>query len=162
MTPKSVLSLIIGFLCGYLVMQSMEFEPGFATFVTICCAFILYRVLVVCCPRKPAEPSGVEAFEEEDENKNEGVMYFFFADWCGFCQKVKPEWKKLTETKKVNGKTVKYMEVDADDKNNKKIQEQHDVTGFPTFVFKKKDGTSVKYSGERTSKGLIEFMKKHI
>lgn len=162
MTPKSVLSLIIGFLCGYLVMQSMEFEPGFATFVTICCAFILFRVMVVCCPRKAEEPSGVEGFEEENEGKNGGTMYFFFADWCGFCQKVKPEWEKLKETKQINGVDVEYTALDADDNANKKMQEKHDVSGFPTFVFKKADGTSVKYSGERTSKGLIEFMKKHI
>jgi len=59
------------------------------------------------------------------------------AEWCGFCKKAMPEWKKLTSEH--DGKVVKDHKLSFRDLEQKRDEEEiksnySDVRGFPTYV----------------------------
>ena len=57
---------------------------------------------------------------------------WFYADWCGFCKVVIPEWKKLMKKKFPN---CDVLQVNCD--NNPAIRKYmgEKVQGFPTFLY---------------------------
>ena len=64
------------------------------------------------------------------------------ADWCGFCKKAKPEWKKLT--KKLEGTMAKGYKLIFRDLEQKRDEDEikknyPDVSGFPTYVVETKE-----------------------
>lgn len=62
--------------------------------------------------------------------KNQFV--WFYADWCGFCKDVIPEWKKMMKKKFDN---CELLQVNCD--NNPAIRKYmgNKVQGFPTFLY---------------------------
>ena len=73
----------------------------------------------------------------------------FYAPWCGHCQRLAPEYEKAAKALKGIGR-IAAINADAE-KVNVAIQ------GFPTiklFV----DGKMSDYNGERTAKGIVDFM----
>lgn len=99
-----------------------------------------------------------------------------FADWCGHCVSLKPEWEKMkrfikmnmgrklknvrvefveigdTEKNKAAGKTVEGMIAEFNQKHNSDLKSE----GFPT-IFKHCDGKLEYYTGERTAKPLYKW-----
>ena len=56
-----------------------------------------------------------DIYQPNDENTNEAVVYFFFADWCPHCTKAKPEWTSFANEKDgklINGVKLKCSMVD--------------------------------------------------
>lgn len=88
----------------------------------------------------------------------DGKLVMYGAEWCGYCQKFKPEFKQLGKSHTVNGKTIKVIEYDAD-KHPQKIKEAG-VEGFPT-VHLYMNGKKKVFNGDRTITGLKSFLKKH-
>ena len=60
----------------------------------------------------------------------------------------------------VNGKTVSLNMVEADT-DKAKVQAAN-VKGFPTFMLKKADGTSVEFNGERTPSGWENWLGQNL
>ena len=87
----------------------------------------------------------IEAFDNNSLESPEFVMYY--ADWCGHCQKTKPEFIELMES--YNG-PVKLSMVDCD--KNKEEAEKEQIKGFPTIRYypNGKGGDYQEYSGGRT------------
>lgn len=79
------------------------------------------------------------------------VCTIFMADWCGYCRKLKESGliESLTE--------VGFAVFVADDKSE--LTKQMSVDGFPT-IYCMKGGKNVKYDGERTLKGIMDFVSK--
>ena len=80
-----------------------------------------------------------------------GLIY---ASWCGHCQALKPEWKKMKK-----GKKCHFIEIEDSDRqkdlkianiNKRLIGEKLSVSGFPT-IFKIKGGKIEYYQGERSA-----------
>jgi thiol-disulfide isomerase/thioredoxin len=90
-----------------------------------------------------------------------------YADWCGHCQTLKPEWKKMkTHVKMKNRKhNVVFTEIEEKqiDTKLRKLEEQHRVkveaNGYPT-LFKISDGKVTYYSGNRTSDAMSNWVLK--
>ena len=64
------------------------------------------------------------------------TVVFYGVDWCGFCQKAKPEWEKLTTNGTATGKMKDYpnvnlLYIDCEGAGNKTKCE--DTDGYPTF-----------------------------
>ena len=80
-----------------------------------------------------------------------------YAKWCGHCQHLKPEWKKLKNM--VPKDRVQFIEIEETESSKranfeKKIKTVLNVNGFPT-IFKVKFGTPVEYyTGERTAQSM--------
>ncbi len=70
-------------------------------------------------------------------NKKGKFVILYFADWCGHCQHLKPDYQNLADN--ANGFTVAAVNSDNDDDLIKMIQSKGDkaeyqVQGYPTIV----------------------------
>jgi thiol-disulfide isomerase/thioredoxin len=93
--------------------------------------------------------------------QNNGVIVgLIFANWCGHCQALKPEWASMKKTLARNNQ-CKIIEIDADVNKDQEIAEINIgvkgkklvANGFPT-VFKKKNNRIEYYNGERSAKAI--------
>ena len=83
-------------------------------------------------------------------------LYFFFAEWCGYCKKFKPEWEKLKSESNLG---VQLEEVDCSDNNNvPSLAKEYNVNGFPTLILVNGDN-KITYQGARTANDLVNFIK---
>lgn len=72
----------------------------------------------------------------EDENNQGGVveLYFFYTEWCPHCKTAKPIWNKFKQEigeNKIKGKTINFIEVDAEKESG--LANQFKVEGYPTI-----------------------------
>jgi thiol-disulfide isomerase/thioredoxin len=92
---------------------------------------------------------------------SEKTLVMFYADWCGHCKKLQPQWIEATE--KSNGKMIRRNigERTKDKKReaeNKILAEKYDVDGYPTIlVFQ--NGNAVPYEGPRTVEAFLENLQ---
>ena len=74
--------------------------------------------------------------------KQKPVVVFFYADWCGFCQRFAPTFFKVTKDKDIKKKfAVAY--VNCDKPENAEYMQQFKVQGFPTVFVINKDRSNV-------------------
>ena len=114
------------------------------------------------------------------QNKDTIIIGKVWADWCGHCDHLKPEWKKMKNMAKLNlGRTVKNVSVDfveigdveknrnmgktmemvMDEYNNKNKDEMNGqivANGFPT-IFKICNKKIEYYNGERVASKIYEW-----
>ena len=80
---------------------------------------------------------------------NKTGVTLYYAEWCGHCQRFKPEWEKLKTMLKA--KNIPVAEYEADNKGGKnpgKIPQ--DIRGDPTIVV-----NGEVYNGERTAQAIM-------
>ena len=156
------------------------------TFIWIIVAIFIIGIILFALyfPKKfhqqnsPIIPENFDNFyalmETPSENREKSVeeiikmkdptMVMFYANWCGHCQRAKPEFKKLQNELISQGSQIKAVLIDFDDPVGKKIARENGVQGFPTFKFYT-DGVSGKrvidYKGNRDVDGWSSFLKKH-
>lgn len=75
--------------------------------------------------------------------KQKPVIVFFYADWCGFCQRFAPTFYKVTKDRKVK-KNFAVAYVNCDKPENRGYMEQFDVQGFPTVYVIRNDRSKVR------------------
>jgi hypothetical protein len=85
-----------------------------------------------------------EGFASSNTMTHSFTMYY--ADWCGHCQRAKPEFMKLGATQTIGGKTVQCSAIEAE-KNPELVKEK--VSGYPTIRFYDAEGNMTEYNGER-------------
>lgn len=98
------------------------------------------------------------------EAKKSVVVYFFHVDWCGYCQKAKPEVAKFDETLKSNNNMVGDVKVEFNSVNaeeDTKLAEQHNVRAYPTCVLEKANGETVELEKACTFENLREFIEQN-
>jgi thiol-disulfide isomerase/thioredoxin len=84
------------------------------------------------------------------------------ADWCGHCKKAAPEFNKLLAASPITLKngtkaTVKILDADKD----KDELSKYKIRGFPTVLVV--DGAqTTEYPGERTSRGILDFLNQSL
>jgi thiol-disulfide isomerase/thioredoxin len=84
----------------------------------------------------------------------EAKLYFFFANWCGYCKKFKPEWEKLKAEPNLG---VELEEVDCSNEAPA-LAKEYNVGGFPTLILVN-GSNKVTYEGERSANAIISFIK---
>lgn len=65
------------------------------------------------------------------------MIVWFYTDWCRYCQKFAPTFKKLTNQKEIK-KAYAVAYVNAEDPVNKDFVKEYNVEGFPTVYIVKK------------------------
>jgi len=69
-------------------------------------------------------------FKEDVIDRDEDVFVFFYAPWCGHCNKAKPDYEKLgTAIKDISGVQIVKVDSTANDVDHDKVT----INGFPTF-----------------------------
>lgn len=97
--------------------------------------------------------------------KNKTIVGKIYADWCGHCQSLMPEWQKMK--KLLSGKNITFKEIEQKQEkqsiNNVNytylIQSAEKLTssGYPT-IFMIKDGKLKYYNGDRNALALSKWV----
>jgi len=84
-----------------------------------------------------------------------------YANWCGHCQNMKPEWEKLkNENDFFRRNDINIVEIE-ESKLNDRTNQLHQSRGFPTLIYYH-DGEKIDYDGEdRTKQSFINFLKRY-
>lgn len=80
-------------------------------------------------------------------------VYYFTADWCGPCKKVRPIVEELSRDQS----EVKFQIIDVDSEGE--LARRFEVRSIPTFILIE-DGQEVnRFTGAKTRKDLENFIK---
>lgn len=103
--------------------------------------------------------NNMDGFADGGSAASAPTFTMYYADWCPHCVKVKPSFKKFSENGSVTvkGKTVFVSMVE-----EKEITSDVKVKGFPTFVLKKADGTTVESDADRTPDGWKSWLGENV
>jgi protein disulfide isomerase family A protein 5 len=88
--------------------------------------------------------------------ENKPTLVFFYAPNCVHCELFKPAYSAVATTLK--GK-ANLCAVDASSPNSVRSVYKHKLTGFPAVKYFDKGIFQFDYGGERTEKGLIDWLK---
>ncbi|KAK6868070.1 Protein disulfide-isomerase MPD1 [Candida tropicalis] len=110
-------------------------------------------------------------FDKVVHKSNYTTIVKFYAPWCGYCQQLKPTYKKLGKYIHENAKyAVNVASVNCDKEYNKPLCSQYQVRGFPTLMVfrppkyqsgkptRKQNHASEVYQGERNVKAMTKFL----
>ena len=87
--------------------------------------------------------------------KRKHSLVMFYAPWCGHCKAAKPEYTAAAEQFRGN-KKVSFAALDCTKFNP--LCKQHDVSGFPTFLYFNYGKQPSPYQGDRSQEGFAQFM----
>ena len=80
-------------------------------------------------------------------------LVLFYADWCGHCKKLKPEWDDTA--KEVNEKDNKMLKMNCGGgtEEEKEIMSKYNIDGYPTIIVFD-NGVASPYEGKRTKEAF--------
>ncbi|XP_005094049.1 protein disulfide-isomerase A5 [Aplysia californica] len=100
--------------------------------------------------------SSEEGFNKLLKKTKNPILVMFYAPWCGFCKRLKPDYSgAATELK--NKYTL--VGVDVDKPPMMSLRMQYNITGFPTLIYFEKGKVKYKYGGENNKAGIVSWMK---
>lgn len=128
---------------------------------------IIIALLLICMQMKTNNSNKPkEGFADETAPSKTVEIFNFNTDWCGWSQKLQPEWDEFTKMVSLDN-SLKHVAI-RDIKCDKKGPEGEDmcnskefsVPGFP-YIIAKVDGRvlSNPYTGERTANALLAYAK---
>ncbi|XP_060583219.1 protein disulfide-isomerase A5-like [Ruditapes philippinarum] len=84
------------------------------------------------------------------------ILAMFYAPWCGFCKRLKPDFAAAaTELK---GQVI-MAGIDVDKPQQMALRAQYNITGFPTLYYFEGGKLKYKYGGENNKEGLVKWLK---
>lgn len=91
------------------------------------------------------------------KKENRPTLIMFYAPWCGFCKKIKPDYSAAaTELKS----EFVLAAIDVNRPENSKVRKMYNITGFPTIIYFENGAKKYIYEGENNKDGIVSFMKK--
>lgn len=111
----------------------------------------------------PTYVDNKEFIEEEGEVK-EAELMIFTVDWCPYCKKAMPVWKKFEEeynNKTINGYKIYFRTINCTDEKDPEVKEllnKYDIDGYPTIKLVK-DGEDVLYDAKPEFNTLQQFLQ---
>lgn len=81
-------------------------------------------------------------------------MVLYYAEWCGHCQSMKPEWDKVVQKLKESG-NVNVADVKSD--VIAKLSHKPEIEGFPTIKMYNNGKSVAKFQDERSAEKLEKF-----
>ncbi|XP_067130609.1 protein disulfide-isomerase A5 isoform X2 [Centruroides vittatus] len=84
------------------------------------------------------------------------IMMMFYAPWCGFCKRLKPEY--ATVATEMKGHSV-LAAMDVNKPENAVIRRHFNITGFPTLLYFESGNLKLRYEGENNKESIINFLK---
>ena len=95
----------------------------------------------------------------EKDVKDGKKLVLLYADWCGHCKKLKPDWDALSSEMNTNTQTKMIkVNVGENDEKSKEINEKYQLKGFPTIVLLDKGELVETYEGNRNIKSIKSFI----
>lgn len=98
----------------------------------------------------------IESLEKLLQKERSRVMVMFYAPWCGFCKRLKPDYgAAATELK---GQYV-LAAMDVNKPENAAVRRHFNITGFPTLLYFENGSLRQKYEGDNNKDAIVKFMK---
>lgn len=113
------------------------------------------------------------AREALDHPETHGLLVKMYANWCGHCNNMAADWKKLIDELKTNYicknpkcvLTIANVEIEALDDTDPVISGiKHipkDINGVPSIMYVSNGKRGLEYSGDRVYDKLLEWVIKH-
>ena len=111
----------------------------------------------------PTYAPNKEFIQESDEEKDAELL-IFTVDWCPYCKKAMPVWKKFQEEyngKTINGYNLNFRTINCTDENDAEVKEllnKYNVDGYPTIKLLK-DGDAITYDAKPEFNTLQQFLQ---
>ena len=115
---------------------------------------LVYTMIVVPRPSNYGDLHRYEGFSSG------ATVYMFGVDWCPHCVSTKPEFEALGSTQTIGGKTVNIVMVNPEKEPEKATG--FEISGYPTLILQKADGTKTPYSGPRTTPEFRRFLESSV
>lgn len=93
--------------------------------------------------------TSVEDFDFQTQSK---CIVMFHADWCGHCQKTKPQFRSAAKKAK-----LPFMLVDCEKVLTKEHLSKYNVSGYPTILMLMGGEVLGTYDGDRSEESLVQF-----
>ncbi|KAJ7391850.1 hypothetical protein OS493_016140 [Desmophyllum pertusum] len=84
------------------------------------------------------------------------IMIMFYAPWCGYCKKLKPDYALAAS--ELKGEAI-MAGMDVDTYEGYPIREQYNITGFPTLIYFESGEEKYRYQGKHDKDSLVEWMR---
>lgn len=95
---------------------------------------VIVLVYMYCMSCQEGFETNPTSFEKDIHSGKKLVL--FYADWCGYCKKIKPDWDAAAS--KVNQKSdIKMIKInvgDAKDAKQQQIANAYNIQGYPTIL----------------------------
>lgn len=79
------------------------------------------------------------------------AAYYFTADWCGPCKKVRPIVEQINQDS-----TIKFQLVDVD--SELELVRAFEIKSVPTFIIIKDGEVANRITGAKTKQELLDFL----
>jgi thioredoxin 1 len=83
----------------------------------------------------------------------------FWAEWCGPCKRMTPEYHNAEKYMKSIGSDVKFLSVDVDDQSD--IASQYQISSLPTLIIIKNGKIVEINTGSLSCEQIITLLGKH-
>lgn len=117
---------------------------------------LLLALILLALIYKTFLKEGFESTCEELPSKlnKDKQLVLFYANWCGHCKKMKPDWDSASQ--EIGNEKMIKVDVGEGTPEQKKMMEKYDVQGFPTIlVFE--NGEYVAKHEERSKESFLDF-----
>ena len=109
--------------------------------------FISAICLVIGCAKKDiSEPAKIDFFTDFDsalataQQKNQNILVDFYTDWCRWCTTL--DTLTYIDSAVIElSKSVVFVKIDAEVDSN--LADKYSITGFPTILYLRPDGTEI-------------------
>nr|XP_017030633.1 protein disulfide isomerase-like 1-2 [Drosophila kikkawai] len=88
----------------------------------------------------------------------ETTLVMFYAPWCGFCQRLEPEYARAAELVKFDEPPIKLAKIDCSEAG-KEICHKYAIQAYPTLKIFRQDGLCQDYKGPRQAAAIADFMR---
>jgi thioredoxin 2 len=96
-------------------------------------------------------------FEKQVKHSDVPVIVDFWAEWCGPCRMMAPEFEKACQQLEPN---ARFLKVDSD--AEQRLSGQLKIRGIPTLIIFKKGQEVARVSGARSATQLVEWIQPHL
>lgn len=119
--------------------------------IAICVVIVLF-LLVSYKRKKP-----IENFTSKPKV---GKIMLYYMPWCGHCHNFMSTWDKFAEYANTsNDFPVFANKINCEERGD--VCSAASVSGYPTVVLIKNDGTTVRFEKNRTYENLVSFVKEN-
>lgn len=121
---------------------------------------VLFVIILLYCIVNRYDLVNTQQYKMESFGSNPPTFTMYYTDWCGYCKKAKPEFKKCMDSNpSIHNKKIDYVMVDCD--KDKQKAKTAGVSSYPTFILNV-NGKKVLYEGERNYNAFKTFLEKNI